>query len=45
VAGGVWFVPWSDVRDVADVVRVGSRAADWERLEDIPDRTGGSADR
>jgi sporulation protein YlmC with PRC-barrel domain len=45
LAGGVWFIPWSDVDEVtAETVTVTSRRHDWEALEDLPDRTSASVD-
>jgi sporulation protein YlmC with PRC-barrel domain len=46
LAGGAWFVPWRDVRELtSETVTVATRMSDWESLEDLPDRTVGTAER
>jgi sporulation protein YlmC with PRC-barrel domain len=46
LAGGVWFIPWDEVTAVSPGrVKTGLRHHECDRLEDLPDRTGASADR
>jgi sporulation protein YlmC with PRC-barrel domain len=46
LAGRVWFVPWSDVDEIApSLVRTRTAQGRWEALEDLPDRVVGASDR
>ena len=46
LAGRVWFVPWSDVDEIApSLVRTRTSKGRWEALDDLPDRIVGASDR